>query len=351
MKNDVRFEIPVELDLSPDKRMRIYSLVREIINTRDRAADELNRMCLLLLELKDEMENHEFTELARVTLQISRGSLYRYLRTGASARTMIKGMEDPRKLLTNTTARALQLLYGADEDVLNEVRERAMRGEATNETLVKDLINAQHNLEERLDDAKEQISSQERQLSAKDSHIAQLEKQRNESRLAELETSNVATERLSRIETLSRDICEHEAELERLRAEIERLRVELEQGHVVEKVVVVEKVPDNFRNMEDAIADRNRELDRVTQQLEATARKLADAEAERVLLTQTQGVDGDILQLQSDLQGFCEKLSATLLLKHSFFSEQARLTVLQMGSCLLALTTTIQEYCSKGQPS
>ncbi|KJK21083.1 hypothetical protein UB46_29370 [Burkholderiaceae bacterium 16] len=324
--------------------MRIYSLVREIINTRDRAADELNRMCLLLLELKDEMEDHEFTELARVTLQISRGSLYRYLRTGASARTMIKGMEDPRRLLTNTTARALQLLYGADEDVLNEVRERAMRGEATNETLVKDLINARHNLEERLDGAKEQIESYGRQLSEKDGHIAQLEKQRNESRLAELETSNVATERLSRIETLSRDICEHETELERLRAE-------LEQGHVVEKVVVVEKVPDTFRSMEDAIADRNRELDRVTQQLEATARKLADAEAERVLLTQTQEIDGDVLQLQSDLQGFCEKLSATLLLKHSFFSEQARLTVLQMGSYLLGLTTTIQQYCSKGQPS
>ncbi|MGT2455689.1 hypothetical protein ACU4GI_21720 [Cupriavidus basilensis] len=345
MKNGVGFEIPIDIALSPEKRIRVYSLIVEIIGTRNRIADDAKRMCLLLVELKEELED-DFDDVASEVFKIPRGSLYRYLRVGAGARVTSKGMEDPSKLLATTSQRALQLLDGADEDVLNEVRERAMRGELTNERLVRELISAKSKLEERLEEAQDQLSAQGRQLAelgqVKDSQIAQLEKQVNASRLAEYETVNVATQRQDRIESLSREICAYEAEVEKLRAE-------LTQGKVVEKLV--EKIPDNFKSMEEAIANRNQELDRINHAIADAKKRLAEAEAERDRqveeLSRSQQANGDVLSLQKDVHGLCERLSTTLVLRHALLTDESKQALMQMAASLAALPPTIRRYCGK----
>ena len=341
MKNGVGFELPIDIELSPEKRIRVYSLIVEIIGVRNIAADSIKRMCLLLLELKEELEDR-FDDVASEAFEIPRGTLWRYLRVGAGVRVTSRGMEDPSKLLATTSQRALQLLDGADEDVLTEVRERAMRGELTNERLVRELMSAKSQLQERLEEAQAESRELAELGRTKDSQIAQLETKVNASRLAEYETVNVATQRQDRIESLSKEICEYEAEVERLRAE-------LTQGKVVEKYV--EKIPDNFKSMEEAITNSKQELDRINHAIDEARQRLAEAEAERDRqveeLSRSQQVNGDILCLQKDFNGLCERLSTTLVLRHALLSDESKQALIQMAASLAALPPTIHQYCGK----
>ncbi len=79
MKNGVGFELPIDIELSPEKRIRVYSLIVEIIGVRNIAADSIKRMCLLLLKLKEELEDR-FDDVASEEFEIPRGTLWRHLR-------------------------------------------------------------------------------------------------------------------------------------------------------------------------------------------------------------------------------------------------------------------------------
>ncbi|MGT2460252.1 hypothetical protein ACU4GI_47070 (plasmid) [Cupriavidus basilensis] len=338
MHYGVKLELPVEIDLPPDIKTQVLAICVEILSLRNRIGADIVGLCVLFCKLKELISNKQFEAIACGVFDLPRGSAWRYVRQGSGFLTTSKGMEDPGRLRSAATGRALLLLDGADADVLTEVRERAMRGESINERQVKELMEEAAALKNRLGEATEMISVHKDAIDAKDNQIKQLENQKNASRLAELETSNVATARQARVDALSAQICGYEAE-------IKRLREDLAAGGA--KVGEIASASDT----DAQIANQKEELNAINRQIEEARLKLADAEAERTQkmdeISRTKEANGQVVVLRSEFQVLCEKLSATLLQKSPLLNDESKQAVLQMAENFTALLPTIHQFCRR----
>lgn len=354
-----RFELPVDLDLSDEVRIQVYSLSAEIYATKKRLARDVVAMCISLHQLKGIMGD-AFEEYSCQSLGFARGSLWRYLKVGSSCMAATKGMEDPSELINATTMRAFQLLDGASEELLSAVRERALRGEPINEPLVKDLMKTTERLEQDLANAEDDIRRKDAEIQAKDAEIkahgqqrADIEREMKgtieklESKITaiqweEMQTANIATERQRLADMLAEDVV-------RLEAKIRSLQAEAEHAKVVERVV--ERSPDDHRIAAEAAANRSVELQRINQQISDAKQRLNDTESTlRQMaedLARARADDETVRNLRSDFQAFFGKLSTTLLLKTSQLSVDSRQALSEMAEALSTVLPTLQQYGSK----
>lgn len=341
-----RFELPVDLDLPPEIRGEVYALCAEIFATKRRLAREVVELGLSLRKLKAVMGD-KFEDIALDTLGFARTSLYRYLKVASVYLVASNGMEDPSVLRDATTVTAFQLLDGASEEILCEVRERASRGEPINEALVKDLMSTQARLEQSLAAAQEQIKVQkhehaevERELSAKIDH---LENEKTASKMAESQTANIAAEAQRRADSLSEDILALEESIRTLQAEIDRVKTEQTAEHQPARPLTEQEV----------VAFRSAELDRMNHEIAAATQKLADAEARlkqaEEEMAQAKTANDEVRNLQSDFQTFCGSLSKTLVFKTTLLSAESKQVLAAMTENLSRMLDTIDQYCGRGR--
>ncbi|MGE8452579.1 MAG: hypothetical protein ACN6OP_18555 [Pseudomonadales bacterium] len=347
-----RFELPVDLDLSDEVRIQVYSLSAEIYATKKRLARDVVAMCISLHQLKGIMGD-AFEEYSCQSLGFARGSLWRYLKVGSSCMAATKGMNDPSELINATTMRAFQLLDGASEELLSAVRERALRGEPINEPLVKDLMKTTERLEQDLANAEDDIRRKDAEIQAKDAEIeahgqqrADIEREMKgtieklESKITaiqyeEMQTANIATERQRLADMLAEDVV-------RLEAKIRSLQAEAEHAKVIERVV--ERSPDDQRIAADELQRINQQISDAKQRLndtESTLRQMAED------LARARADDETVRNLRSDFQAFFGKLSTTLLLKTSQLSVDSREALSEMAEALSTVLPTLQRYGNK----
>ena len=227
--------------LSSEDVMRLSMCVSEFRSAGRRLIGELYVMTQQLCVMR-EILGDDFRAFVQSELDLGNRMISRYMHINLVLKThfTVNGQVD----LTEANAftqRALALLSpSTDSHVVDELREIAAQGKTIDEKVV---IEAMHRAEA---DAVAQLASAQADLTTKTRQLEDLQQQR------EVERSRTQREVESQAEMLRR------AEQRRvdLEDQIQRLRLQATEVRFETKEVV----PEGFASVEDAIAEKNREL-------------------------------------------------------------------------------------------
>lgn len=309
-------------DLSSEQTLRLTMCVTEYRSAGKRLVGELFAMTAQLAEMQ-EILGPRFRAFVSSELGLNQRTVSRYLHMNKVLKChFVQGETFKLEEANAFTQRALSLLSPATEDgVMDELKELALQGNKIDEKVVHEIL-AKYEAEgaAKLAGAQADLTSVTRELDS-------IREQREvEQARAQRELTNQA-EMLRRADQRSR----------LLQEEIETLQKQATQVEFKDREVEV--VPEGFTTVQDAIAQRESELKRLTQQRGSIVTEITDLEQRKSqleqALSQIQLGSEEFLGMKQSVDALIDKFPIVLLKGMSDSDKAVKTAIATLGQTMI----------------